>query len=171
MDVLKLSSVWAKDELFSTPFFILGGAVFMIMSLGFWQLGKTEMARAFIVPSLVAGVLLSIIGAGLFYTNKVRISQFEVDFMADSQAFIDAELQRCTDTLKEYKIVVFTAIPLIIAVCALILCLVDLPIWRASMITAIGMLVIILFIDGSAKSRIESYQAQLLLAKEKQVKL
>jgi len=162
MDILKASTDWAKAELFSTPFFILFGVVFLAASLGFWQLGKTELARAYIIPTLVAGTLLLIIGIGLFSTNKSRITQFERAYNSDTSTFVASELERTESTLKEYKNIVFTAVPLIIATCALILVLVQTPIWRASMITTIAMLVVILLIDGAAHARIDGYQKQLL---------
>jgi len=161
MDILKASTDWAKAELFSTPFFILFGMVFITASFGFWQLGKTELAKAYIIPTLVAGSLLMIIGIGLFFTNKSRITQFERDYKTDSSAFVASELGRTESTLKEYKNIVFTAIPLIIAVCALVIFFVNAPIWRASMITTIAMLVVILLIDGTAYARIDAYQNQL----------
>ena len=36
------------------------------------------------------------------------------------------------------------------------------PIWRASLITTIAMLVVILLIDGTANARIDTYNQQLL---------
>ena len=63
----------------------------------------------------------------------------------------------------------FTAIPIIIAICAIILIFVNAPIWRASMITTIAMLVVILLIDGTAHGRIDAYNEQLLLV-EKELK-
>jgi hypothetical protein len=161
MDILKSAIDWAKAELFSTPFFILFGLVFMVASLSFWQLGKTEMAKAYIIPTLVAGALLLIIGLGLFFTNKARITQFEIAYNADAKAFIAAELERTESTIKEYENVVFTAVPLIIAACAFILLFVSSPIWRTSMITSIAMLVVILLIDGTAHARIDDYNKQL----------
>ncbi|MBT8282692.1 MAG: hypothetical protein KJO86_03065 [Muriicola sp.] len=162
MEILKASTDWAKAELFSTPFFILFGLVFIISSFGFWQLGKTDMAKAYIIPTLVAGVLLMIIGFGLFFTNKSRITQFETDFNTDASAFVASEIERAESTLKEYKTIVFTAFPLIIAVCALVLFFVNSPVWRASMITVIAMLVVILLIDGTAHARIDAYHKKLL---------
>lgn len=161
MDILKASIDWAKAELFSTPFFILFGVAFIGASFGFWQLAKTDMAKAYIVPTLVAGTLLVIIGLGLFFTNKSRITQFEKDYKADASAFVTAELARTESTLTEYKNVVFTAIPFIIAICALVIFFVDKPVWRASMITSIAMLIVIMLIDGTAHARIEAYQKQL----------
>jgi hypothetical protein len=166
MDILKAATDWAKAELISTPFFALAGMVFIAMSIGFWQVGKTDLAKAYIIPTLVAGVLLVIIGAGLFFTNKSRITQFETAYQENKVAFVDSELTRAEATLKEYKNVVFTAIPIIIAVCAAVLFFVNAPIWRASMITTIAMLAVIMLIDGLAHARIAEYNEQLIQAQK-----
>ncbi|MGH1434326.1 MAG: hypothetical protein ACRBG0_07700 [Lewinella sp.] len=162
MDILKTATDWAKAEVFSTQFFILFGFLFVLASIGFWQLGKTDMAKAYIIPTLVAGSLLLIIGLGLFFTNKARVTQFETAYNSDKLAFVELELVRAEATLKEYQTVVFKAIPLIIAVCALVIVFVDKPVWRASMITTIAMLVVILLIDGTAHARIDDYNQQLM---------
>ena len=170
MDILKAATDWAKAELISTPFFILFGVMFMSASVGFWQLGKTDMAKAYIIPALVAGALLTIIGLGLFFTNKSRIKQFETAYNADASAFVASELERAEATLKEYKNIVFTAIPLIIAACALVIFFMTSPAWRASMITTIAMLVVILLIDGTAHARIDAYNKQLQQAEQELLK-
>lgn len=170
MDILKTATEWVKSELFSTPFFVIFGIGFVVASIGFWQLGKTDIARAYIIPTLVAGVLLITIGLGLFFTNKTRITQFETAYNNDASAFVASELVRANKTLKEYQTIVFKAIPLIIAVCALIIVFIDKPIWRASMISTIAMMVIILLIDGTAYARINTYNQQLLVV-EKELKI
>jgi len=162
MEILKSATDWAKAELFSTPFFILFGVLFVLASIGFWQLGKTEMARAYIIPTLVAGSILMVIGLGLFFTNKLRVTQFEKAYNTDASAFVESELNRAEATLKEYQTIVFKAIPVIIIICALVILFVDKPIWRASMITTIAMLVVILLIDGTAHARIDAYNQELL---------
>ena len=162
MEILKTATDWAKAELFSTPFFILFGVLFMAASLGFWQLGKTEMARAYIIPTLVAGALLTIIGLGLFFTNKARVTQFEKAYHADATAFVASELVRAEATLKEYQTIVFKAVPLIIAACAIGIIFLHAPTWRASLMTTIAMLVVILLIDGTAHARIDTYHKELL---------
>ena len=162
MDIIKASTDWVKSELFSTPFFILFGVLFIVASIGFWQLGKTEMARAYIIPTFIAGLLLSIIGLGLFFTNKSRLANFPAAYEQDSSTFMESELARTEATLKEYKTIVFTAIPLIIAVCAFGIMLFNTPFWRASLITTIAMLVVILLIDGTAYARIDAYNQQLI---------
>jgi len=170
MDILKAATDWAKAELFSTPFFILFGVLFMAASMGFWQLGKTEMARAYIIPTLVAGALLLTIGLGLFFTNKSRITQFETAYNKDASAFVQSELVRAEATLKEYQTIVFKAIPLIIIVCALLIIFINTPTWRAISITTIAMLVVILLIDGTAHARIDAYHKQLESVAEQKIK-
>ncbi|WP_397298851.1 hypothetical protein [Nonlabens ulvanivorans] len=164
MDILKLATEWAKSEVFSTRFFILFGLLFIIASIGFWQLGKTDLARSYIIPTLVAGIMLLTIGIGLFYTNKSRITQFEKAYNENTTAFIQSELDRTEKTLKEYDTIVFKAIPLIIIAAALILLFINSTMWRSISITTIAMLIVILLIDGTAHSRIENYHQQLLVS-------
>lgn len=170
MEILKTATDWAKAEVFSTSFFILFGIMFVLASIGFWQLGRSELAKAYIVPTLVAGALLLIIGVGLNYTNRSRIVEFETAYTSDPAAFIESEISRAEATLKEYKTIVFKAIPLIILVCALLIVFIDTPIWRASMITSIAMLSVILLIDGTAHARIEAYYGQLIIAEKQNMK-
>lgn len=161
MEILKLATEWAKAEVFSTRFFILFALLFLMASIGFWQLGKTDLAKAYIIPTLVAGILLLTIGLGLFFTNKSRITQFETAYNSDASAFLASEIVRTEKTLQEYKTVVFTAIPIIIMVAALLILLINTPTWRAIGITTIAMLIIILLVDGTAHARIEAYQKEL----------
>jgi len=163
MDILKTATDWARAEVFSTSFFIVAGLLFLAASISFWQLGKTDLAKAYIIPTLVAGILLLTIGVGLMYTNKTRIVEFEKAYNIDAEEFVKSELVRTEATLKEYKTVVFTAIPIIIIVCALGLSFLNAPVWRASFITAIAMLSVILLIDGTASARIQEYADQLAL--------
>ena len=160
MDLLNLSTEWAKNEVFSTRFFILFAILFFIASIGFWLLGKTDLAKAYIIPTSVAATLLMIVGLGLFYTNKSRIRQFNEEYNTNSISFYESELKRTESTLKEYK-VVFKVIPILIIVAALLILFLNSTTIRAISITTIAMLIIVLLIDGTAHSRIESYNKSL----------
>lgn len=162
MEILKLATEWAKAEVFSARFFILFGILFSLASIGFWQLGKTDLAKAYIIPTLVAGVLLLIIGSGLLYTNVQRVKQFKDQFDTDAIAFYNSEMERSERALKEYTIV-FRVVPSLIVVAALVILLLNTPTWRAIGITAIAMFIVILLVDGTAHARIESYQKELKL--------
>ena len=162
MDILKTATDWAKDEVFSSQFFILFGIVFVLATIGFWQLGKTEVARSYIYPTLVAGVLLLAIGLGIFVTNKSRTTSFATAYNSDPIAFVQSEIVRTEKSMGEYRTIVFKVIPLIIIVAALLIFFIDKPIWRAISTTTIALMVVILFIDNNANARIEAYNKQLV---------
>ena len=135
--------------------------MFLAASAGFWQLGKTEMARAYIIPSLVAGLLLLAVGLGIFYANKSRATSFVEAYEANPTEFIQSEIVRTDKSIGEYNTIVFKVIPGIIIVCALIIVFMDKTNWRATAITIIAMMIVILLVDSNAKARIETYQDQL----------
>lgn len=166
MEILKAANDWAKAEVFSTQFFILFGVLFLLGCIGFWQLGKTEVAKAFVVPMLVAGILLMVIGLGLFFSNKSRIANFPDAYNSDATAFVKSEIARAEKTMNEYQTIVFKIIPFIIVAAALLIVFVDKPIWRAVGITTIAMMVVIVLVDINANARIEAYNEQLVLAEE-----
>ena len=161
MEIIKAATDWAKAEVFSSTFFILFGVMFVLASIGFWQLGKTDMARAYLFPTLVAGILVLAVGLGIFFANKSRITSFAADYKNDAPAFVESEIARTEKSLNEYKTIVFKIIPLIITACALFIIFIDKPIWRASMITTIAMMVVILLVDSNANARLESYKTKL----------
>ena len=163
MELLKIATDWAKHEVFSTRFFIFFGLLFIVATIGFWQLGKTDIAKAYIIPTLLAGTLLITIGLGLYFTNKSRIVEFEIAHTNNPSEFLASEIIRAEATLKEYKTIVFTVIPILIIIAALLIIFVNSPTWRAIAITTIAMLIVILLVDGTAQARIENYHKKLLV--------
>lgn len=162
VDILKAATDWAKAEVFSSAFFILFGVLFIVASIGFWQLGKTDLAKAYIVPTLVAGLLTLTIGLGLVLTNKSRVTSFAVDHSQDAAAFVESEIARVDKTLDEYKVIVFKIVPLIIVVAALLVVFTSTPGLRAICVTTLAMMVVILMVDGTAHARIDAYGKQLV---------
>ena len=166
MDPLKLATTWAKDEIFSSQFFIFFGVMFMVAAIGFWQFGKTDTAKAFVIPMLIAGVLILTVGIGLFSSNRSRIGQLAKAYDNDVSAFVESEIARADKAMGEYKTIVFKVIPIIVVVAALLIVFIDKPIWRASSTTTIAMMTVILLVDNNANARIEAYKRQLVLAVE-----
>ena len=64
----------------------------------------------------------------------------------------------------EYRTIVFKIIPYIIVVAALLIVFIDKPTWRATAITTIALMIVILLVDSNANARIEAYNTQLRLA-------
>ena len=166
MEIIKFATDWAKAEVFSARFFILFGLLFLAASYGFRQLGKTEMAKAYIVPSLVAGLLILAVGVGIFFANKSRISSFKEAYKNNPTEFVETELERTEKIMGEYRNIVFKIIPSIIVVAALTIVFVDKPLWRAAAITTIAMMLVILLVDSNANARVINYHKQLMLEKE-----
>ncbi|HAA13711.1 MAG TPA: hypothetical protein DCE41_19265 [Cytophagales bacterium] len=166
MEILRIATDWAKAEVFSSKFFLLFGGMFILASIGFWRLGQTEVAKSFVYPTLVAGILLLAVGFGIFFTNQARATSFATAYESDSAAFIDSEINRSEQSMKEYRNIVFKVIPCIIIVAALLIIFIDKPIWRAISITTIAMMTCILLVDSNANRRVEAYNEQLLMAKE-----
>ena len=167
MDIIKIAIEWARAEVFSARFFILFGVLFVLGAIGFWQLGKTEVARAFIYPTMVAGVLLLTVGVGIFFANKSRITSFQRAYEEDPVAFVESEITRTQQSMNEYSNIVFKIIPFIMVAAALLIVFVDKPIWRAIGISTIAMMVVILFVDSNANARIQTYHEQLQAVSDK----
>ena len=137
--------------------------MFVLASIGFWQLGKTAVAKAYIYPMLVAGVLLLTVGVGIYYANKSRVSSFVIAYNNDASAFVKSEIVRTEKSIGEYRTIVFKIIPIIIIVAALLIVFIDKPIWRAISITTIAMMLVILLVDSNANARIQAYKKELLV--------
>ncbi len=168
MELVKAATQWAKDEVFSSTFFILFGIMFVLGTVGFWQLGRTATAKAFIFPTLVAGILLLTIGLGLFFTNKSRVTSLPAAYETDTPAFIKSEIARADKAMAEYRTIVFKVIPFIIVAAALLIVFIDTPLGRAIGITTIAMMVCILFVDSNANARMDAYKQKLVATESRE---
>ncbi len=165
MDILKLSTDWAKAEVFSAKIVLLLSLLFFLSSFGFAQLGKTPMAKAFAWPMLVAGVLLVAVSAGLYFANKPRITQFESAYNSDAAAFVRKEAGRTAKSQNDLALV-FKVLPLIIIGAALLIMFVNTPLWRAIGVTAIALMTILMFIDSNTDARNTAYHQHLSAEKQ-----
>jgi len=166
MEIIKTATDWAKAEVFSSLFFILFGVLFISATIGFWQIGKTDVAKAYIYPTLVSGILLLMVGVGILYANKVRETSFVSSYQENPTEFIDTELVRTEKIIGEYQTAVFTVIPFIIIAAALIIFFLQTPVWRAIGITTIALMSCVMLIDSNASKRVKDYHEALIIAKQ-----
>ena len=164
MDIIKLSTDWAKAEVFSARIVWLFSVVEIIAAIGFWYLGKTGMAKAFGWPLLVGGLFLVAIGAGLFFTNKPRVERFEKLFHSDPKTFVGEEIQRTEKSQGELAIV-FKVLPVIIILAAIVILLISAPLWRAIGITTIITAAFLMVVDSNTDARNTTYHSQLIVSK------
>ncbi|NDR56336.1 hypothetical protein [Aliiruegeria sabulilitoris] len=161
MDILKASTDWAKAEMLSNSAFLLFGALFLAASIAFWQVGRTDMARAYVMPTLVSGVLLLILGTGLLYGTWNTLAGYGPAVAQDAPAFVASEITRADRTIAQYGTAVFKVIPLLIVVAAALIIVLNGPAWRAGLITTIAFLSIVMLVDSNASGRLEAYRQQL----------
>ncbi len=105
MDLLKLSIEWARAEVFSAKIVWLFSSIVLLSAAGFGFWGKTPVAKAFVIPLIVAGIFLVSVGIGLYTANHRRITQFEIDYKADPKSFIAKEIARTADSQGQLKLV------------------------------------------------------------------
>jgi len=160
-DIVKLSTDWAKAEVFSGKIVWLFSLIYIVTAIGFLYLGKTAMAKAFVWPFLAAGIFLITVGAGLFFANKPRIAQFEKEYHQNPEAFVQQEIQRTAESQKQLTLV-FRILPVIIIIAAiLILGLPESQNWRAIGITIIATAAFLMIVDSNTDSRNTIYHSQL----------
>ena len=160
MDILKLSTDWAKAELFSARIVWLFSIIVLLSAAGFAYWGKTTMARAFVIPFVVAGVLLIAVGIGLYAANKPRITQFEKGYQMDATGFVKKEIERTTKSAGDFNLV-FKILPAISIVAAVFLMLFSSPNWRAISIAVILTAVFLMAVDSNTSARNAAYREQL----------
>jgi ABC-2 type transport system permease protein len=164
MDIVKLSTDWAKAEVFSAKIVWLFSVVELLAAMGFWYWGKTTIAKAFTWPLLVMAIFLIAVRAGLYAANLPRIAQFENDCRREPKAFLEAEIQRTAKSHQELALV-FRILPAIIIIAAVVIMLVPVPVWRAIAVTLILTASFLMLVDSNTEARNNAYHAQLLTIK------
>ena len=164
MEILKTANDWAKAEIFASAFFVLFGLMFIAASIGFWQLGKTEIAKAYIIPTAIAGALLMFVGVGLMISNNIRLGEFPVAYEENISAFVDAEIARADRTFNAFENIVFKVLPTIMLICGVLLIFMTGPVWRAACTSTLIMFAIIMMIDTTASARLKDYKQKLVIA-------
>jgi len=168
MDILKTATDWARAEMLSNGVFILFGGLFLAAGFALFQMGRTDMARAYVIPMLVAGVLLLILGGGLLYGTWKSLAGVAPAVTQDTPAFVASEIARIEATMSQYSVAVFKVMPLMMATAAVLIIVLPGPIWRASLITTIAMLAVIVLVDSIANARLEAYKDKLIPANSTQ---
>src|SRR5260221_1192371 len=165
MEIIKISSDWAKAEVVSAKMAGIVRLLVLLAALGFWQWGKTPMAKSFVWPLLVAGLLLVAVSAGLYFANKPRIAQFEAAYTNDATSFIQNEIIR-TAKSKHDLALVFKVLPAIIIAAALLIMFSQASLWRAIGITTILLMTLLMLIDSNTDARNTAHHQTLLKAKQ-----
>jgi ABC-2 type transport system permease protein len=161
MDIIRLSTDWARAEVFSAKIVWLFSAVEVLAAIGFWYWGRTAIARFFPWPLLVMGLFLVAVGAGLYVANNPRIARFESESRRDPKAFLEAEIQRTAKSQRNLALV-FNILPGIIILAALVIILAPPTAWRAISVSIILTAAFLMVVDSNTTARNDDYHTQLL---------
>lgn len=161
MDIIKLSTDWARAEVFSARIVWLFSAVELLAAIGFWYWGRTTMARYFIWPLLVMGLFLIAVGTGLYVANQPRIAQFENEYQREPKAFLEAEIQRTAKSQRDLALV-FRILPAIVIFAAVVIMLAPASVWRAIAVAIILNAAFLMVVDSNTGARNDAYHTRLI---------
>ena len=160
MEIIKLSKDWAKAEVFSARIVWILSVIEITAAIGFCYWGKTAIAKAFIWPLLIAGLFLTLVGAGLYLTNHPRIPRFINENRPNPAAFVQKTIQRTAESGEEMALL-FKILPAIIILAVLVILLFPHFLWRAIAITAIITAAFLKVVDTNTEGRNNTYNTQL----------
>ncbi|MBT2560710.1 hypothetical protein J7E50_07675 [Pedobacter sp. ISL-68] len=86
--------IWYNGEIFEGRIIFGFGIVLVISAMLFHFYGNTPGARALLFPILVTGVLFFAIGAGMNFSNLVKVKKAEKIYNQDRSLFLKSEIER-----------------------------------------------------------------------------
>lgn len=166
MDILKIATDWVKIELVSNSVFILASIIFLFTSFFLKSYARDSGFFVYYLPLVIAAILLLILGAGLFFSTWQLSANLETNFLKDRQLFIDAELMRAEKTISQYNLAIGLIFPALGLVNFCILLIFQNDHVRASSVTFLVVLVILIIIDTAAKERLTNYAKHLEITEQ-----
>ena len=97
MKFLEYSIAWAKGEQFEGFCIAIAGFLMLITTFLFWKFGTTVNSKSLVTPSLAFGLVLTLMGIFMVYSNGNRQEEFKYAYQADEQQFIQDEKKRVED--------------------------------------------------------------------------
>ncbi|MFD2581170.1 hypothetical protein ACFSR6_01620 [Pedobacter vanadiisoli] len=104
MNLLDYTTNWIKGELLEAKLILSFGFLTILTAFLFWKIGATPHAKALIIPLLFAGVIYSMIGGAMLYSNAKRMVELPEGFQKDKLEFAKSEKKRVDDFQYGYKI-------------------------------------------------------------------
>ena len=164
MDILKIATDWAKIELISNAVFVLASIIFLSVSFALQTYARESHFSTYALPFLIAAILLLILGAGLLFSTWQHSTNLEFQFQQDKALFIQAELTRAEKTISQYKLAVYMIFPALGLISFCILLVFQNDQVRASAVTSVIVLLILIIVDTAAKERLIKYTKDLAIS-------
>ncbi len=97
MTIIEHSIAWAKGEQFEGMCIAIGGVLSIFLAGVLWKYGTTINAKSLVIPTLVFGVLFTLMGSYMIYSNGQRQTEFQQAHETNSEQFTIAEKMRVED--------------------------------------------------------------------------
>ncbi len=161
MDFIQHSLNWCKGEFFEAKLILTFGIGVIIIAILFYTWGNTPSAKAMLFPLLVVGLMFSIIGGGMLYSNPKRMVEFPKAYEENPTAFIKSEKARVDEFISWYPKTryIMAGLALIGLACFLFWAT---PIGRAIGIALILMALATFVVDHFSEERAEIYYKEIM---------
>lgn len=97
MTILEHSIAWAKGEQFEGMCIAIGGVLSILIAGLLWKYGMTNNAKSLVIPTLVFGLIFTLMGSYMIYSNGQRQTEFQQAYETNSEQFSIAEKKRVED--------------------------------------------------------------------------
>lgn len=97
MNIIEHSIAWAKGEQFEGMCIAVGGILSIVLAILLWKFGTTINAKSLVIPTLVFGLLLTLMGGFMIYSNGQRQHDFQQSYEKNSIEFTQQEKMRVED--------------------------------------------------------------------------
>ena len=94
MDFLQHTHEWLAGEMFEAICIATGGVLLLALALLALIYGSTPGASSFVIPFIVAALILIVGGVAGYRTNVKRIPLFSEQYKSNQRAFVTAEKAR-----------------------------------------------------------------------------
>ena len=100
MDYVKIQTMlqntidWYGGEILEAKFFIAFGVFLLCSTVLLYIYGNPSSAKALIIPLIVIGILIALLGFGGVYSNSHKIVEVEQSFKQNQKEFVEAEISR-----------------------------------------------------------------------------
>ena len=161
MNFLQHTLDWYNGEAFEASLIGIFGVIVLIVALLFWKLGFTPNAKYLVIPLVVFGLLLSIMGTIGFISNKNKLTELKRTEIINEIEFIQSEAERVEGFQWLYTFtIILAAVSFFLAVCFFIFS-------NSKQLQAIGIVIILLgltglVIDYFSKERADFYYNKIL---------
>lgn len=104
MNIIQHTLAWTKGELFESKMIILFGITTVVLGWIFYKIGTTPNAKAMFIPLFVIGLIYTVIGSNMLYSNQRRMIEYPIKFKENKTEFLHVEKIRVESFQYQYKI-------------------------------------------------------------------